>query len=111
MIFVKRFFGLPVGSAPPAPATANPSDYRYFCPDGTKVVIDATTPPCTWAARPWQGYMTNGGVSNIQAVQDVSDFVDSLEIIIISVAGDAVYKICKYKILILSGNNESGKFG
>ncbi|XP_076759575.1 transferrin 1 [Xylocopa sonorina] len=69
VIYVKRFFGLPVGVSPAVPTTENPADYRYFCPDGSKVPIDATTKPCTWAARPWQGYMTNGGVGDVQAVQ------------------------------------------
>ncbi|XP_046625942.1 transferrin [Neodiprion virginianus] len=70
VIFVKRFFGLPVGNTPAKTATKNPADFRYFCPDGSKVPIDAETKPCVWAARPWQGYMVNGGVSNIKAVQD-----------------------------------------
>ncbi|XP_012252753.2 transferrin [Athalia rosae] len=72
VIYVKRFFGLPVGSAPAVPSTEKPEDFRYFCPDGTKVAIDATTKPCTWAARPWQGYLINGGITggSVKAVQD-----------------------------------------
>ncbi|KAG7200798.1 hypothetical protein KM043_003171 [Ampulex compressa] len=69
VIYVKRFFGLPVGVTPAVPTSENPNDYRYFCPDGTKVPISATVKPCTWAARPWQGYMTNGGVTDVRAVQ------------------------------------------
>uniref|UniRef100_A0A0C9RMV8 Transferrin n=2 Tax=Fopius arisanus TaxID=64838 RepID=A0A0C9RMV8_9HYME len=69
VIYVKRFFGLPVGRGSKTTATKDPSDYRYFCPDGTKVPIDAVTKPCTWAARPWQGYMTNGKVKNIDGIQ------------------------------------------
>ncbi|KAG8041094.1 hypothetical protein G9C98_002082 [Cotesia typhae] len=69
VIYVKRFFGLPVGKSPAVPTNENPSDFAYFCPDGTKVPIDAHTKPCTWAARPWQGYMTNGQVSDITSVQ------------------------------------------
>ncbi|XP_017889862.1 transferrin [Ceratina calcarata] len=69
VIYVKRFFGLPVGVSPAVPSTENPADFRYFCPDGTKVPIDATTKPCTWAARPWQGYMTNEAVKDVEAVQ------------------------------------------
>lgn len=68
VIYVKRFFGLPVGITPAAPTSENPADFRYFCPDGSKVPIDADTKPCTWAARPWQGYMTNGD-KNAEAVQ------------------------------------------
>ncbi|CAK9824828.1 unnamed protein product [Anthophora retusa] len=69
VIYVKRFFGLPVGVSPAVPTSENPADYRYFCPDGTKVPIDANTKPCTWAARPWQGYMTNGAVKDVEGVQ------------------------------------------
>ena len=69
VIYVKRFFGLPVGVTPAIPTAENPADYRYFCPDGSKVAIDANTKPCTWAARPWQGYMVNGAVGDVQAVQ------------------------------------------
>ncbi|XP_053996345.1 transferrin [Hylaeus anthracinus] len=69
VIYVKRFFGLPVGVSPAVPTSENPADYRYFCPDGSKVPIDENTKPCTWAARPWQGYMTNGGVGDVQALQ------------------------------------------
>lgn len=72
VIYVKRFFGLPVGVTPAVPSNEDPSNFRYFCPDGTKVPINADTKPCTWAARPWQGYIANGGVNNIEAVQKVS---------------------------------------
>ncbi|XP_015610061.1 transferrin [Cephus cinctus] len=69
VIYVKRFFGLPVGVSPALPSNENPADFRYFCPDGSKVPIDATTKPCTWAARPWQGYMTNGNVRDVNVMQ------------------------------------------
>ncbi|XP_033343987.1 transferrin [Bombus vosnesenskii] len=69
VIYVKRFFGLPVGMTPAVPTSENPADYRYFCPDGSKVPIDANTKPCTWAARPWQGYMANNAVKDVEAVQ------------------------------------------
>ncbi|XP_014488934.1 PREDICTED: transferrin [Dinoponera quadriceps] len=70
VIYVKRFFGLPVGVTPAMPTSENPADFRYFCPDGSKVPIDANTKPCTWAARPWQGYMTNGDdANNVEAIQ------------------------------------------
>lgn len=72
VIYVKRFFGLPVGASPAVPTNENPADYRYFCPDGSKVAINANTKPCTWAARPWQGYMINDAVGDVQAVQKVS---------------------------------------
>ncbi|KYQ51459.1 Transferrin [Trachymyrmex zeteki] len=70
VIYVKRFFGLPVGVTPAMSTSENPADFRYFCPDGSKVPIDADTKPCTWAARPWQGYMTNGAdANNAEAIQ------------------------------------------
>ncbi|KAK9308875.1 hypothetical protein QLX08_001288 [Tetragonisca angustula] len=69
VIYVKRFFGLPVGVSPAVPTAENPADFRYFCPDGSKIPIDANTKPCTWAARPWQGYMTNDQISDVEAVQ------------------------------------------
>lgn len=72
VIYVKRFFGLPVGKSAKTNATVNPTDYVYFCPDGKKVPINAHTKPCTWAARPWQGYMTNGHVKDVEAVQQVN---------------------------------------
>ena len=76
VIYVRRFFGLTTSNdaatMAPTPSKVNPADYRYLCPDGTKVAIDEKTKPCTWAARPWQGYMTNGGVADVDAVQKVS---------------------------------------
>ncbi|KAK0169137.1 hypothetical protein PV327_002883 [Microctonus hyperodae] len=70
VIYVKRFFGLPVGKSSAIPTNENPINFMYFCPDGTKVPIDAETKPCTWAARPWQGYMTNDQVKNVETVQN-----------------------------------------
>lgn len=76
VIYVKRFFGLPVGVTPAVPTSENPADFRYLCPDGTKVPIDANTKPCTWAARPWQGYMTNGNdANNVASIQRVWEFI------------------------------------
>ncbi|KAF7383892.1 hypothetical protein HZH68_014649 [Vespula germanica] len=69
VIHVKRFFGLPGSVTSAVPTNEHPSNFRYFCPDGTKVPINADTKPCTWAARPWQRYMANDGVNNIEAVQ------------------------------------------
>lgn len=36
---------------------ANPDDYEYLCEDGTRRAV--TEKPCSWAQRPWQGYMGN----------------------------------------------------
>lgn len=60
VIFVNKYFGLPVGNNPAAPATgtANADDYEYLCEDGSRRPV--TGRACTWAQRPWQGYMANG---------------------------------------------------
>ncbi|XP_055681544.1 transferrin [Lutzomyia longipalpis] len=60
VIFVNKYFGLPVGNNPAAPATgtANPDDYEYLCEDGSRRPV--TGRACSWAQRPWQGYMANG---------------------------------------------------
>ncbi|GBP00857.1 Transferrin [Eumeta japonica] len=55
VIFVKKFFGLPVGTIPASPSNENPDEFRYLCTDGSKVPI--RDKPCTWAARPWQGLL------------------------------------------------------
>ncbi|KAK5650957.1 hypothetical protein RI129_001986 [Pyrocoelia pectoralis] len=60
VIYVRKFFGLSVGITPAAPTNENPAEYAYLCPDGTRVPVTGT--PCRWAARPWQGYMTNTAV-------------------------------------------------
>ncbi|XP_017782625.1 PREDICTED: transferrin [Nicrophorus vespilloides] len=60
VIYVRKFFGLPVGITPGQPSAENPDNFAYFCPDGSKVPITGT--PCRWAARPWQGYMANAAV-------------------------------------------------
>ncbi|GBP00867.1 Transferrin [Eumeta japonica] len=55
VIFVRKFFGLPVGTIPASPSNENPDEFRYLCTDGSKVPI--RDKPCTWAARPWQGLL------------------------------------------------------
>ncbi|XP_066256640.1 transferrin isoform X1 [Euwallacea similis] len=61
VIYVKKFFGLPVGITPAKPTNEDPTKFAYLCPDGSRVPTTET--PCTWAARPWQGYMTNAAVA------------------------------------------------
>ncbi|KPJ17168.1 Transferrin [Papilio machaon] len=53
VIFVRKFFGLPVGTTPASESPENPDDFAYLCVDGSKVPIRGK--PCSWAARPWQG--------------------------------------------------------
>lgn len=50
---------MPIGTESKTTKTGNdPSKYMYLCPDGTKQSIVNNT-PCIWAARPWQGFITN----------------------------------------------------
>lgn len=42
-------------------AQANPNDYEYLCEDGSRRPV--TGAACTWAQRPWQGYMGNSDVN------------------------------------------------
>lgn len=45
---------------PKTSAEANPDDYEYLCEDGTRRAV--TERACTWAQRPWQGYMGNSDI-------------------------------------------------
>ncbi|XP_050308566.1 transferrin [Anthonomus grandis grandis] len=77
VIFVRKFFGLPVGITPAKPTTEDPSKFAYLCPDGTKVPVTDT--PCTWAARPWQGYMTNAAIA--KSVDELRRKIENLNVI------------------------------
>jgi len=55
--YIKKYFGLP-GAGPDAPpAEGNPENFEYLCEDGTRRPI--TGPACSWAQRPWSGYISN----------------------------------------------------
>jgi hypothetical protein len=41
-------------------AQANPVDYEYLCADGSRAPV--TEKACSWAQRPWAGYLGNGDV-------------------------------------------------
>lgn len=41
-------------------AQSNPDDYEYLCEDGSRRAV--TDSACTWAQRPWQGYMGNADI-------------------------------------------------
>uniref|UniRef100_U5EVY8 Transferrin n=1 Tax=Corethrella appendiculata TaxID=1370023 RepID=U5EVY8_9DIPT len=61
VIFVRKYFGLPIGSNPPVgEAKANPDDYEYLCEDGSRRPIIGKA--CSWAQRPWQAYMGNADI-------------------------------------------------
>ncbi|KAG7298811.1 hypothetical protein JYU34_017246 [Plutella xylostella] len=55
VIYVRKFFGLPVGTSPATPSSENPDNFAYLCADGSKVPIRGKA--CSWAARPWQGLL------------------------------------------------------
>lgn len=56
-------------------AQGNPNDYEYLCEDGSRRSI-TDDPVCTWAQRPWQGYMGNADIyQNLNRLQDrVNEF-------------------------------------
>jgi len=51
--FIKKYFGL----TPDTKAEGDPSEFEYLCEDGTRRPI--TGPACSWAQRPWTGYISN----------------------------------------------------
>lgn len=57
VIFVNKYFGLSANNT----AQGNAADFEYLCEDGTRKPV--TGPACSWAARPWQGYMGNGDIN------------------------------------------------
>nr|CAD7601932.1 unnamed protein product [Timema genevievae] len=71
--YVKKHFGLPIGSvAPQTPVPdVHPEDFAYLCPDGSKKPI--TGPACRWAARPWQGFLINNDL--VSSVSDLRNQV------------------------------------
>jgi melanoma-associated antigen p97 len=75
VIYVRKFFGLPVGATPAQPTKENPDDFAYLCPDGTRVPVTGT--PCRWAARPWQGYMANADV--VKTVGELRRKIENLD--------------------------------
>nr|AAD02419.1 transferrin [Riptortus clavatus] len=75
VIFVKKFFGLPYGSQPAKPSEFSASDFAYFCEDGSKRPITGT--PCTWAARPWPGFMASTHVDS-QDIKALSEEIAKL---------------------------------
>ncbi|CAK1555445.1 unnamed protein product [Leptosia nina] len=60
VIYVRKFFGLPVGTTPASQSPENPDEFAYLCVDGSKVSVREK--PCSWAARPWQGLLGHNDV-------------------------------------------------
>lgn len=78
VIFVRRFFGLPVGVTTSKPTKENSDNFAYLCPDGTKVPVTSDT-PCTWAARPWQGYMMNTAMA--KTADELGKKIENLDVL------------------------------
>ncbi|XP_017156518.1 transferrin [Drosophila miranda] len=55
--YIKKYFGLPGAAPGAAPAEGNAAEFEYLCEDGTRRSI--TGPACSWAQRPWSGYISN----------------------------------------------------
>ncbi|XP_075975196.1 transferrin 1 [Anticarsia gemmatalis] len=60
VIYVRKFFGLPVGTIPAGTAEQSPDGFSYLCVDGSKVPVREKA--CSWAARPWQGLLAHNDV-------------------------------------------------
>ncbi|XP_075156344.1 transferrin-like [Haematobia irritans] len=56
--FVKKYFGL----IPSTTAEGNPAEFEYLCEDGSRRPI--TEAACSWAQRPWTGYISNADAVN-----------------------------------------------
>nr|AXA98484.1 Transferrin [Nilaparvata lugens] len=64
--FVKKVFGMSYGNNPATTTDVKAEDYAYLCPDGSKKPLTGPS-PCTWAARPWQGYMANTEITGAKS--------------------------------------------
>lgn len=58
VLFVNKYFGISANNTP----QGNPDDFEYLCEDGSRKGIREAA--CSWAARPWQGYMSNGDLKD-----------------------------------------------
>lgn len=101
VIYVRKFFGLPVGITPAQPSNEKTEDYAYLCPDGSRVPV--TGPPCRWAARPWQGYMTNTAV--VKTIDELRSKLSNLYTI-----GNKNHAVWLKKILELSEKTQPREF-
>lgn len=60
LVVVKDYFGL----SPNSVAMAPKDQYSFLCPDGSTVPLTGT--PCSWAARPWPGFVANDRIESDQ---------------------------------------------
>jgi hypothetical protein len=55
--FVKKYFGMMSNKND---AEGDPAEFEYLCEDGTRRPV--TGPACSWAQRPWTGYISNADI-------------------------------------------------
>ncbi|XP_046386336.1 transferrin [Ischnura elegans] len=75
VVVVRQFFGLPPFSRTPEmeqDPLMNLDLYSYLCPDGTKQPL-TTAQPCTWAGRPWPGY-----IAHTMAAEEMEDLREQI---------------------------------
>ncbi|XP_037937100.1 transferrin-like [Teleopsis dalmanni] len=56
--YIKKYFGL----SPNTKAEGDSDNFEYLCEDGTRRPV--TGPACSWAQRPWMGYISNADTVN-----------------------------------------------
>ncbi|KAI5742773.1 hypothetical protein M8J77_011203 [Diaphorina citri] len=71
--YVRNYFGL----SPNSVAKASKEHYSFLCPDGKTVPLTET--PCTWAARPWPGFVANDRIEvNTQDLTQLRNYISQL---------------------------------
>ncbi|XP_055389498.1 transferrin-like [Condylostylus longicornis] len=72
--FIKKYFGLWHDGTIKA-ENNHPEDFEYLCEDGSRKPI--TGPACSWAQRPWKGYISNSDtVKEKQLLQSLQNRLD-----------------------------------
>ncbi|XP_073833157.1 transferrin-like [Musca autumnalis] len=69
--FIKKYFGMIPGGR----AEGDPTEFEYLCEDGSRRPLDG--PACSWAQRPWTGYISNSEAVNGE--QKLHNLQDRLE--------------------------------
>lgn len=75
--FVKKHFNIPIVAGQPGTPNSDAENYEYLCEDGSRTPITDQN-PCSWAQRPWQGYMSNADTVAQKSVMQgyLSDFFE-----------------------------------
>jgi len=58
----------PLGGADPSISSA--TEYSFLCPDGSTLPLN-TDAPCTWAGRPWKGFLVTNRLSTTATISDI----------------------------------------